>query len=149
MLINIDPLLHPDLLHALRGMGHGDEIALVDANFPATANARRLLRLDGVDIPRAGEAILSVLPLDSFVAHPVLRMEMVDHPEEVPAVQQEFQSLVNRAAGRELPMGGLERHAFYRRAREAFAVVVTGERRGYGCFLLSKGVLRPDGSVWW
>ncbi len=149
MLKNLDPLLHADLLHALRAMGHGDELAIVDANFPATSVAQRLLRLDGVDTDRAGEAILSVFPLDSFVEYAVLRMEVVDKPDEVPEVQQAFQKIVNASAGRELPMGSIERHAFYEQARRCYAVVATSERRPYGCFILIKGVIKPDGTVWW
>ncbi|HLB79966.1 MAG TPA: RbsD/FucU domain-containing protein [Dongiaceae bacterium] len=141
MLKNLDPLLHADLLHVLAAMGHGDELALVDRNFPAAALARRLVRLDGVGIVRAGQAILSVFPLDAFVERPVLRMEVVGKPQEIPPVQREFQEAVDRAEGRPWPMGQVERFAFYERARAAFAVVATGEDRAYGCFLLKKGVI--------
>ena len=141
MLKGIDPLLNAELLHILRAMGHGDELALVDRNFPAASVARRLVRLDGVDIPRAARAILSVLPLDTFVDRPVRRMEVVGRPDEVPEVQREMQRIVNEAEGRDWPMGSLERFAFYDQARTAFAVVATGESRPYGCFLLKKGVL--------
>ena len=141
MLKGIDPLLNADLLHILRAMGHGDDLALVDRNFPAASVARRLVTLDGVDIPRAGRAILSVFPLDSFVDKPALRMEVVGKPNEVPKVQREMQKVINDAEGRDWPMGSLERFAFYEEARKAFAVVATGENRGYGCFLLKKGVI--------
>ena len=77
MLKGLDPLLSPDLLHVLRAMGHGDEIAIVDANFPAPSNARRLIRLDGVDTVRALDAVLSVLPLDDFVDCAAFRMSVV------------------------------------------------------------------------
>lgn len=149
MLKNIDPLLHADLLHILRSMGHGDELVLVDANFPAASVARRLVRLDGADLSQAGRAILSVFPLDSFVEHSVLRMEVVDKPDEIPEVQQEILQLADASAGRSVPAGGIERHAFYARAKSAYAVVATGERRPYGCFIFIKGVIKPDGSVWW
>jgi len=141
MLKHIDPLLNADLLYILRAMGHGDDLALVDRNFPAASVARRLVRLDGVDVVTAGRAILSVLPLDSFVERPVLRMQVVDRPEEMPPVQREFQDVVNQAEGRDWPMGALERFAFYEAAKQAFAVVATGEARPYGCFLLKKGVI--------
>lgn len=141
MLKNLDPLLHADLLHALAAMGHGDELALVDRNFPAAALARRLVRLDGVGVVRVGQAILSVFPLDSFVEHPVLRMAVVGDPQEIPLVQREFQEAIDRAESRPWPMGQVERFAFYERARDAFAVVATGEDRAYGCFLLKKGVI--------
>lgn len=141
MLKNIDPLLNADLLQVLAAMGHGDDIALVDRNFPAASTARRLIRLDGVDAVSAGRAILSVFPLDSFVDHPALRMQMVGKPDEVPPVQQEFQRIIDAAEGRPWPMGSLERFAFYEAARQAFAVVATNESRPYGCFLLKKGVI--------
>jgi L-fucose mutarotase len=141
MLKNIDPLLNADLLQVLAAMGHGDDLALVDRNFPAAANARRLIRLDGTDIIKAGRAILSVYPLDSFVDHPVKRMQMVGKPDEVPPVQQDFQKVIDAAEGRSWPMGSLERFAFYEAARQAFAVVATSESRPYGCFLLKKGVI--------
>ncbi|MFO1350135.1 MAG: RbsD/FucU domain-containing protein [Gammaproteobacteria bacterium] len=149
MLININPLLSADLLHALRSMGHGDELTLVDANFPAASNARRLIQLDGADLLQAGAAILSVFPLDSFVEYAVLRMEVVDKPKEIPPVQKDFQKILDGAAGRKIKMGSIERHAFYERARASYAIVATGERRPYGCITLVKGVLKPDGGVWW
>jgi L-fucose mutarotase len=141
MLKNIDPLLNADLLQVLAAMGHGDDIALVDRNFPAASTARRLIRLDGVDAVSAGRAILSVFPLDTFVDNPVLRMQMVGKPDEVPPVQQDFQKIIDAAEGRPWPMGSLERFAFYEAARHAFAVVATNESRPYGCFLLKKGVI--------
>lgn len=141
MLKNIDPLLSADLLQVLAAMGHGDDLALVDRNFPAAANAKRLIRLDGADIIAAGRAILSVYPLDSFVDHPVMRMQMVGKPDEVPSVQQDFQKIIDAAEGRHWPMGSIERFAFYEAARHAFAVVATNESRPYGCFLLKKGVI--------
>jgi L-fucose mutarotase len=149
MLKNLDPLLNADLLHALRAMGHGDELVLCDTNFPADAVARRttlgrLLRIDGVDAARAARAILSVLPLDSFVDQPALRMEVVGQPGEIPPVQAELQAEIDRAEGRVWPMGSIERFAFYKRARQAYCVVATGERRFYGCFIFAKGVIPPE-----
>lgn len=144
MLKSIDPLLNADLLHVLRAMGHGDELVLADANFPSASIAgnKPLIRLDGVNIPTAARAILSVLPLDSFVDHPVRRMEVSGRPvSELPPVQQDMQKVINAAEGRDWPMGSIERFAFYDEARKAFAVVATGEGRGYGCFLLKKGVI--------
>ena len=130
-------------------MGHGDELVLVDANFPADSNAQQLIRLDGADLIEAGKAILSVFPLDSFVEHAVYRMEVVGNPDEIPPIQQEFQQIVNDSAGRPVSIGSIERHAFYERTKTAYAVVATSERRGYGCFVLTKGVLDPDGNVIW
>jgi L-fucose mutarotase len=145
MLRGLDPLLHADLLHALASMGHGDELAVVDANFPAASVARRLVRLDGVGTPRALAAVLSVLPLDDFVDTPAHVMAVVGNPLAVPDVVREMQPLVDRAAGRPVRLPALERFAFYERARQAFAVLRTGEARPYGNILLAKGVVRPEG----
>ena len=146
MLKNLDPLLNADVLHALRAMGHGDELVICDANFPADSVARatvtgKLLRLDGADAARAIRAVLSVLPLDTFVDDPALRMAVVGEPDTIPAVQREAQAEVNRAEGRDLPFASIERFAFYERARRAYCVIATGEQRGYGCFVFKKGVL--------
>jgi L-fucose mutarotase len=151
MLKIIDPILNADILHALRAMGHGDDLVLCDTNFPAESVARasvlgRLLRLDGVDAPRAARAILSLLPLDAFVDKPVLRMEVIGKPDEIPAVQAEVQKEIDKAEGRAWQMSGIERFAFYALARKAYCVVQTGERRFYGCFIFKKGVIPPDAS---
>ena len=148
MLKSIDPLLNADVLYALRAMGHGDDLVLCDANFPADSVARqtalgRLLRIDGVTAGRAARAILSVLPLDSFVEQPALRMEIVDKPAEVPAVQAEVQAEIDAAQGKPSPMGSIERFAFYDLARNAYCVIQTGERRFYACFVFKKGVIPP------
>jgi L-fucose mutarotase len=149
MLKNLDPLLNADVLYALRAMGHGDALVLCDGNFPADSVALettlgRLLRIDGVDAPRAARAILSVLPLDTFVDHAAFRMEVVDKPQEIPPVQAEVQREIDRAEGKASPMGSIERFAFYERARQAYCVIATGERRFYGCFVFQKGVIPPD-----
>ncbi|WP_321945522.1 RbsD/FucU family protein [Paraburkholderia sp. J10-1] len=150
MLKNLDPLLNADVLQALRAMGHGDELVVCDANFPADSVARatvlgKLLRIDGADAPRAVRAILSVLPLDTFVESPAMRMEVVGEPNTIPTVQHEVQAEVDAAEGRSVPFAPIERHAFYARARKAYCVIATGETRGYGCFVFTKGVLlAPD-----
>jgi L-fucose mutarotase len=144
MLKGIDPLLSPDLLAVLAAMGHGDELAIVDANFPAESCARRLLRVPGVESPRLLAAILSLLPLDRFVAEPAVTMAVVGDPTAEPEVCQEFRAVLARAEGRAVPLGRLERHAFYERTRQAFAVVQTGERRFYGNILIKKGVIPPE-----
>jgi L-fucose mutarotase len=140
VLKGIDPVLNADLLHALRAMGHGDDIVLADANFPSTTMARRLIRMDGVPGPRLLEAILSVLPLDDFVPDPALRIEVVGDPSAEPAVCAEYAAILARHG---CALGMIERFAFYERARAAFAVVASGEPRLYGCVLLKKGVIRP------
>lgn len=143
MLKGIDPLLNADLLYALAAMGHGDELVIADSNFPATSVAEGsiLIRLDGVDAARAARAVLSVFPLDSFVEAPLHRMEMVGDPETIPPVQQEVHAVAQAAEGGDVTMEGIERFAFYDRARQAFAVIQTGETRPYGCFVLTKGVI--------
>jgi L-fucose mutarotase len=143
MLKGLDPLLNADLLHVLRAMGHGDELVIVDANFPATTLGRRVVRMDGVSATRALEVILTVLPLDDFVAEPCARMEVVGDPDAVPAICQEFQQIIDRAEGGKFQLARIERFAFYERARAAFALVQTGETRLYGNVLLKMGVVRP------
>jgi len=142
VLKGIDPLLGPELLAILRAMGHGDEIVIADANFPADANAERLVRLDGVSAPRAAQAIVSVLPLDDFVPHAAFRMEVSDAPQTVPPVCQELAQVL-AAAGYDRGVEPIERHAFYARAREAYAIVATGEPRFWGNLILKKGALPP------
>ena len=149
MLWGIDPLLDADLLYALRRMGHGDEIAVVDTNFPAASVAMstvvgKPILMAGVPAARAVEAILSVMPLDTFVPDPAGRMEVVGDPQAIPPVQREVQQAVDRAAGKHVLLQGVERFAFYERAKNAFAIVPTGERRFYGCFIFKKGVVPPE-----
>jgi L-fucose mutarotase len=150
MLKGINPLLNADVLYALRAMGHGDRLVVCDTNFPADSIARQtafgeLLRIDNVSTARAIEAILSVLPLDTFVDDAAMRMEIVGQPQEVPPVQREVQAVIDRAEGRSWPLVGVERYAFYEKAKSAYCVIATGERRFYGCFIFSKGVIAPDG----
>ncbi|MDA9511375.1 ribose ABC transporter [Bradyrhizobium sp. CCBAU 11386] len=149
MLKSIDPLLNADVLYALRSMGHGDDLVLCDTNFPADSVARqtvlgRLLRIDNVSAGRAARAIMSVLPLDSFVDKPASRMEIVGQPGEIPEVQREVQAAIDAAEGRSFPMESVERFAFYELAKKSYCVIQTGERRFYGCFIFKKGVIPPD-----
>lgn len=146
MLKGLDPILSADLLWVLAAMGHGDDLALVDANHPAETIARatasgRLVRLPGLSMGRAACAILSVLPIDDFEPAPVRRMEVVGDEQAVPEVQAQVQRELDAALGRVSPMTGLERFAFYAAAKSAFAVVQVGDPRPYGCFLLRKGVI--------
>ena len=141
MLKGIDPVLTPELLHVLASMGHGDELVLVDRNFPAVSVGRRVVRLDGCDLPRAARAILSLFPVDTFVEQPVAAMAMVDTPDVVPDVQQDVFALVDAAEERQVAVERVERFAFYERAKRAFAVVATTEARPYGCVILTKGVV--------
>ena len=148
MLRNFDNRLTADVIRCLRAMGHGDDLVICDTNFPADSVARqtvtgKLLRMDNLTAAEAVEAILSVMPLDSFVDKPASRMEMVGKPAEVPPVQAEVQAAIDKAEGKSWPMGSVERFAFYEQAKKSYAVIVTGETRFYGCFILKKGVIPP------
>lgn len=142
MLKGLDPLLSPDLLRTLRAMGHGDEIAIVDANYPAEGSGLPVVRLDGVSATAALGAILSVMPLDSFVPEAAWRMEVVGHPDQEEPIFAEFRSVVAAHEGEAFGLASLERFAFYARAGGCFALVATGERRLYGNIILKKGVVR-------
>ena len=149
MLKSIDPALNADVLYALRAMGHGDDVIICDTNFPADSVARQtvfgeLLRIDNVTAARAARAILSVMPLDTFVDQPARRMEVVGKPDELPAVQAEVQAEIDAAEGRSWPMAPVERFAFYDLAKKSYCVIQTGERRFFGCFAFKKGVIAPD-----
>ena len=154
MLKNLDNRLNAEVLYALRAMGHGDTLVIADTNFPSDSIARQtvlgeLLRMDNLTCAEVVEAVLSVLPLDTFVDDFAGRMEVVGAPDKIEPVQAEVQAKINAAEGRVREMVSIERFDFYDRAREAYAVIQTGERRFYGCFILRKGVIAPDavGSV--
>jgi L-fucose mutarotase len=146
MLKGIHPLLHADLLHALAAMGHGDELAIVDANFPAATVARRLVHLPTTTASAALQAILTVFPIDAAVSPAALTMKVIgDAGAAVPEPVREFAALL--APYLPAPaLGSLERLAFYARARNAYAVVRTAELRPYGNILLVKGVVNRHAS---
>jgi len=141
VLRGIHPLLSAELLHTLASMGHGDEIAVVDANFPAVSVARRVVALPGADAPAALDAILTVFPLDTMEVPAVLTMGVVGDPQAIPPPVAEFAAVLTEHGFADQEIGALERHEFYERARKAFAVVRTGELRPYGNVLLVKGVV--------
>jgi L-fucose mutarotase len=148
MLKGIHPLLNADVLYALRAMGHGDDLIVADTNFPSDSVARQtvfgeVLRIDA-DAATAIAAILSVYPLDTFVDDAAARMEIVGAPKEIPPVQKEVQKVIDKAEGRKWPMISIERYAFYERAKQAYCVIQTHERRFYGCFAFRKGVIAPE-----
>lgn len=148
MLKGIHPLLNADVLQALRAMGHGDDLIIADTNFPSDSVARQttLGRLLRIDAPAAQvvKAVLSLYPLDTFVDDSAARMEIVGKPDEIPPVQKEVQKEIDAAEGKSWPMLPVERYAFYERAKRAYCVIQTGERRFYGCFAFRKGVVPPD-----
>ena len=147
MLKGINPLLNADVLHVLRAMGHGDDLIIADTNFPSDSVARQTVygRLLRIDAPAADvvQAVLSVMPIDTFVNDAAARMEVVDEPETILPVREEVQSQVSAMDGPN-PMLPIERFSFYDRAKQAYAVIQTGERRFYGCFAFRKGVIGPD-----
>lgn len=143
MLKGLDPLLSPDLLHSLRSMGHGDELVIADANYPAEAMGLPVIRLDGISATAALDAVLSVMPLDSYVPDAAWCMEVVGEPEAEQPIFGEFRTSILSHEGEAFKLRKLERFAFYERARTCFAVIATGERRLYGNIILKKGVVRP------
>ena len=146
MLKNISPLLTPQLLFGLAKLGHGDDVALVDANFPADRIAEqahaRLVHLPGLSTTQVLQAVLSVLPLDSFDSPCSWTMQVVGDAQAVPVPVAEFKHAL-RAADEAAP-GSLERFAFYEHARSARLVVQTGDQRKYANILLRKGVIATD-----
>ena len=148
MLKNIHPLLNADILHALRQMGHGDDLVMADTNFPSDSIALqtaygKVLRMD-CDAATAVKALLTQFPLDTFVGHAATRMEVVGEPETLLPVHSEVELEVMKAEGETFKLGSVERFAFYERAKKAFCVIQTGERRFYGCFIFKMGVVPPE-----
>ena len=152
MLININPVLSPELLFHLRSMGHGEKLILADANFPSNTTNEKVIRLDGVNIKDAATAILSVFPLDSFVASkggsPAIRMEVDDKPDELTETHKEFIEAVKTVSGENWKVGSISRKDLYEEAKKAYCIVTTTDARPFGCFVLTKGVILPDGKVW-
>ena len=146
MLKGIDPALNADVLYALRAMGHGDDLIIADPNFPSDSIARETVlgQVLRIDLPAADvvRAVLSLYPIDTFVDDAAARMEVVGEPDTILPVMDEVQSEVTAADGPK--MISVERYAFYERAKNAYCVIQTGERRFYGCFAFRKGVVPPD-----
>jgi len=143
MLKGISDLLYGDILKLLSDMGHGDELVLGDANFPAASSARRLAYLNGHDTLSVLSAILSVFPLDDYVPAPVSLMRVSPGDTTIPVIHDEVRAVVARFDSRgELAVGLVDRFDFYERARNAYAVITTSERKLYGCVILKKGVIR-------
>ncbi len=140
MLKGISPLISPELLEVLYRMGHGDEIVLADAHFPGESMGKRVVRADGLRIADLLDAILPLFELDAYVDAPVAMMAAVPGDTLDPAVETAYRAAINRHAPETAPIARVERFAFYDRARQAFAVVMTGETAKYGNVLLKKGV---------
>lgn len=141
MLKNINPLLGPQLLKILREMGHGDEIAIVDANYPAQSSTNLLVRMEGVTATEVLEAVISVLPLDQYVEHSAFSMQVVGAPEEEPEIVSDFKGIVSPYEP-EAKWAAIERFNFYDQVNKAYAIVATGEGRLYGNVILKKGVIK-------
>ncbi|MBX5133342.1 transport protein RbsD/FucU [Rhizobium lentis] len=144
MLKLIDPILSPELLYALRAMGHRHDIAIVDANFPCDAGDDRLIRLDGVSGPRALEAILKIFPLEEQEPHVAWRMIAEGDGAKILPVFEDYSAGLEKAQGRAVELTAVEPDEFKDRVRAAHTVVVTGERRFYGSVILRKGVIAPE-----
>jgi L-fucose mutarotase len=144
MLKRISPILSPELLYLIARMGHGDELVIADANFPAVANAKRLVRADGHGVTVILEAILQLFPLDSFVTNPAAVMRRVDKPGEPAPIWNDFQRVLDSAEGRHIAVEQVERFAFYERAKQTFGIVATGETALYGNIIIKKGVIAPS-----
>ena len=149
MLKNIDHRLNADVLATLRAMGHGDTIVLVDRNFPSQSTALETtlgmpLLMENLSAAEVTKIILSVMPVDNFVDDYALAMEVVGDANSTPDVQKEVEAELKSAEGADKALQKIERFAFYEAAKDAYAVIQTGETRFYGCFIFKKGVIAPD-----
>ena len=146
MLKGIDSTLTAEMLLVLMSMGHGDDLLICDINHPAATIAKdttygRLVNMAGCDLPRAANAILSLMPLDTFVPAPVIRMKVVDDPDRIMPVHERMKDVVDKIEGRAVTFQALERFDFYTAAKRCFAAVRTSDPGPYGCFILRKGVI--------
>jgi L-fucose mutarotase len=142
MLKLIDNILGPDLLRILRAMGHGDEIVVVDCNFPGDSVGPEIVRLEGILAPRIVDAILSLMPLDDFVDDSAVRMEVVGNPSQIEPIFRAFDAVVAKHEPK-VTIKALERFAFYDRTKRAYAIVQSGEPALYGNLILKKGIIHP------
>lgn len=141
MLKNIPSILTPELLKIMMEMGHGDELVIGDGNFPAAGNAKRLVRLDGHGVCEILDAMLQFFPLDTYVEAPVGLMAVTPGDDVKPVIWDEYKKIISRREGsRNIEM--IERFEFYERARNAYAIVATGECALYANIILKKGVVK-------
>ena len=141
MLKNIPSIISPELLKVLAEMGHSDEIVIGDGNFPAASNAKRLIRADGHGVPELLDAILQVFPLDTYVESPVMLMQVTPGDDVDPVIWKEYRKIVDKHQDN-VKFEEIERFAFYERARDAYAIVATGEGALYANVILKKGVVK-------
>jgi L-fucose mutarotase len=146
MLKGIDQRLSAEVVHLLMLMGHGDDLVICDVNHPAASIAAattygRLVDMAGCDLPTAARAILTLMPLDTFVPAPITRMQVVGDPDGTVPIFARLQAVADRAEGRSVTIQSLERFAFYEAAKRSFAIIRTSDSGPYGCFILKKGVI--------
>lgn len=140
MLKNIPAIISPELLKILCEMGHGDEIVIGDGNFPAASNAKRLIRMDGHGVPEILDAVLKLIPLDTYVESPAMLMATAkDDP--TPEIWAKYEDIITKNNG-ETNISQIERFKFYERTREAYAVIATSESALYANIILKKGVVK-------
>jgi len=144
MLMGISNLISPELLKVLMEMGHSDEIVLADGNFPAASHAQRLIRCDGHSIPELIDAILHLLPLDQYVEKPAALMKVVPGDSVETPIWDTYRSIIANHTGLTEPFEHVERFAFYERAKEAYAIIATGESSLYANLILKKGVIKSS-----
>jgi L-fucose mutarotase len=142
MLKGINPILGPELLKILRAMGHGDDIAIVDGNYPADTDAKRLVRMDGLGVTEIMDAILSVMPLDEMVPEACWRPAAYLDPTRIEPIFTEFDAIVARHEPQQ-KVHVLVGADFYSKVKNAYALIATTEPRLYGNIVLKKGVIHP------
>ena len=140
MLKGISKIISPELLKLLCEMGHGDEIVIADGNFPAATNAKRLVRADGIGGVEMLDAVLSLIPLDTYAEENFMLMQTTQG-DPTPTIWDEYFKVAN-AKDDNVRVGNLERFAFYERAKNAFAVIATGEGAIYANIIIKKGVIK-------
>jgi len=141
VLRNISPVISPELLEILFRMGHGDEIVLADAFFPGDSFGKRVIRADGIGVASLLEGILPLITLDSYVPSPLFMMEPAGNDRLDMGIETAYRSVVDRFWPKTPPVQRVERFKFYEQAKNAFAIVMTGEVRKYGNIILKKGVI--------
>jgi len=144
MLKGIPSIISPELLKILMEMGHGDELVISDGNFPAASHAKRLIRCDGHNVPELLNAILRFYPLDPYVETPAALMQVVPGDDVETPIWDEYQRIINKHEPKANKIENIERFAFYERAKQAYAVVATGEKALYANIILKKGVVIED-----
>ncbi len=141
MLINVSPVISPELIAVLHRMGHGDEIVLADAFFPGDSCNARVIRADGIRIPKLLDGILRLINLDPYVKTPLFMMAPAPGDKQDPSVEKSYREVIDKLWPGTPVVERIERYAFYERSRTAYAVIMTGETVPYGNIILKKGVV--------